>query len=245
MPPGAAYYDQLKAPRGTEHNAALRQLPNRLVGILHGYLKIPTCYDEASASCRQCHLRGALCCTDSDRRKDAYRVLALPMTLVTGTTGIAAITMLAHRTAAHQLTPQCHRFPPAQPGVNRGRRGRVNQQRVALPTAGKTVLEADAGLSADPPRRLLLGSDAYALVRRPRRPTGGRGEIAGQRRLDRCGRWAVGRHVGRFLPAGPPLPLVRIVGQLRATATDVMRGVGADDATILTQVDEALCLSPV
>jgi len=39
---------------------------------------------------RQCHLRGALCCTDSDRRKDAYRVLALLMTLVTGTTGIAA-----------------------------------------------------------------------------------------------------------------------------------------------------------
>jgi len=43
---------------------------------------------------RQCHLRGALCCTDSDRRKDAYRVLALLMTLVTGTSGIAAIIML-------------------------------------------------------------------------------------------------------------------------------------------------------
>jgi transposase len=47
--PGArAYYDQLKA-RGTEHNAALRQLANRLVGILHGCLKTPTSYDEATA----------------------------------------------------------------------------------------------------------------------------------------------------------------------------------------------------
>ena len=47
--PGArAYYDQLRA-RGTEHHAALRQLANRLVGILHGCLKTRTCYDEATA----------------------------------------------------------------------------------------------------------------------------------------------------------------------------------------------------
>ena len=47
--PGArAHYDQLKA-RGTEHNAALRQLADRLVGILHGYLKTRTCDDEATA----------------------------------------------------------------------------------------------------------------------------------------------------------------------------------------------------
>ena len=47
--PGArTYYDQLKA-RGTEHNAALRQLANRLVGILHGCLKTRTRYDEATA----------------------------------------------------------------------------------------------------------------------------------------------------------------------------------------------------
>lgn len=47
--PGArAYYDELKA-RGAEHNAALRQLANRLVGILHGCLKTRTCYDEATA----------------------------------------------------------------------------------------------------------------------------------------------------------------------------------------------------
>jgi transposase len=44
--PGArAYYDQLRA-RGTGHRAALRQLGNRLVGILHGCLKTGTAYDE-------------------------------------------------------------------------------------------------------------------------------------------------------------------------------------------------------
>src|SRR5918997_1203644 len=47
--PGArTYYDQLKA-RGTEHHAALRQLANRLVGILHGSLKTRSYYDEATA----------------------------------------------------------------------------------------------------------------------------------------------------------------------------------------------------
>ena len=44
--PGArAYYDQLRA-RGTSHHAALRQLGNRLVGILHGCLKNNTEYNE-------------------------------------------------------------------------------------------------------------------------------------------------------------------------------------------------------
>jgi len=47
--PGArAYYDALRA-RGTGHHAALRQLGNRLVGILHGCLKTNTAYDEATA----------------------------------------------------------------------------------------------------------------------------------------------------------------------------------------------------
>jgi len=47
--PGArAYYDELRA-RGKTHNAALRQLGNRLVGILHGCLKTGTCYDEQAA----------------------------------------------------------------------------------------------------------------------------------------------------------------------------------------------------
>lgn len=47
--PGArAYYDALRA-RGTGHHAALRQLSNRLVGILHGCLKTHTFYDEATA----------------------------------------------------------------------------------------------------------------------------------------------------------------------------------------------------
>jgi len=47
--PGArAYYDQLRG-RGAGHHAALRQLANRLVGILHGCLKARTRYDEATA----------------------------------------------------------------------------------------------------------------------------------------------------------------------------------------------------
>jgi transposase len=47
--PGArAYYDQLRA-RGAGHQAALRQLGNRLVGILHGCLKTGTKYDENRA----------------------------------------------------------------------------------------------------------------------------------------------------------------------------------------------------
>jgi transposase len=47
--PGArAYYDQLRA-RDVSHFAALRQLGNRLVGILHGCLKTDTLYDESTA----------------------------------------------------------------------------------------------------------------------------------------------------------------------------------------------------
>jgi transposase len=47
--PGArAYYDKQRA-RGSDYNAALRQLANRLVGILHGCLKTKTLYDEQTA----------------------------------------------------------------------------------------------------------------------------------------------------------------------------------------------------
>jgi transposase len=47
--PGArAYYDTLRA-RKIGHQAALRQLANRLVGILHGCLKNATPYDETTA----------------------------------------------------------------------------------------------------------------------------------------------------------------------------------------------------
>ncbi|MDF2708534.1 MAG: hypothetical protein K0R62_4186 [Nonomuraea muscovyensis] len=49
LSPGArAYYDRQRA-RGSGHNAALRQLANRLVGILHGCLKTGTLYDETTA----------------------------------------------------------------------------------------------------------------------------------------------------------------------------------------------------
>jgi transposase len=47
--PGArALYDAGRA-SGAEHNAALRKLANRLVGILHGCLKTRTLYDETTA----------------------------------------------------------------------------------------------------------------------------------------------------------------------------------------------------
>ena len=47
-PGSRAYYDQLRD-RGKDHNAALRQLANRLVGILHGCIKTSTTYDEITA----------------------------------------------------------------------------------------------------------------------------------------------------------------------------------------------------
>ena len=43
-----AYYDALRA-RKIGHHAALRQLANRLIGILHGCLKTGTLYDEGIA----------------------------------------------------------------------------------------------------------------------------------------------------------------------------------------------------
>jgi hypothetical protein len=47
--PGArAYYQQLRD-RNIGHQAALRQVANRLVGILHGCLKTQTRYDEHTA----------------------------------------------------------------------------------------------------------------------------------------------------------------------------------------------------
>jgi len=47
--PGArAYYDELRR-RGQGHHAALRQLSNRLVGILHGCLKTRAAYQENTA----------------------------------------------------------------------------------------------------------------------------------------------------------------------------------------------------
>lgn len=51
--PGArAYYDRQRA-RGAGHQAALRQLANRLVGILHGCLRARALYDEDTAWAHQ------------------------------------------------------------------------------------------------------------------------------------------------------------------------------------------------
>ena len=57
--PGArSYYDALRA-RGIGHRAALRQLANRLVGVLHGCLKARTLYNEATAWQHHEHLAAA------------------------------------------------------------------------------------------------------------------------------------------------------------------------------------------
>ena len=47
--PGARAYYQTLRDRGIGHQAALRQLGNRFVGILHGCLKTGTAYDETKA----------------------------------------------------------------------------------------------------------------------------------------------------------------------------------------------------
>ncbi|WBP91745.1 IS110 family RNA-guided transposase [Kitasatospora cathayae] len=53
--PGArAYYDKQRA-REAGYNPALRQVGNRLVGILHGCLKTRTLYDEATAWSHHAH----------------------------------------------------------------------------------------------------------------------------------------------------------------------------------------------
>ena len=47
--PGARAYSDKQRARGLGHRAALRQLANRLVGILHGCMKTGTRYDETTA----------------------------------------------------------------------------------------------------------------------------------------------------------------------------------------------------
>jgi transposase len=57
--PGArAYYDKQRT-RGLDHNAALRQLANRLIGILHGCLKTRTHYNETTAWSHHTHQAAA------------------------------------------------------------------------------------------------------------------------------------------------------------------------------------------
>ena len=51
--PGARTYYDKQRDRGLDHGPALRQLANRLVGILHGCLKARTYYDETAASSNQ------------------------------------------------------------------------------------------------------------------------------------------------------------------------------------------------
>ncbi|MFE9655172.1 aromatic acid exporter family protein [Micromonospora sp. NPDC006431] len=53
------------------------------------------------------------------------------------------------------------------------------------------------------------------------------------------------RAAGRLFTPGQTLPLAMIIGQVRATAIDLLRGVGADDdASVLTRVDTAVAGPP-
>ncbi|MFB9234123.1 aromatic acid exporter family protein [Plantactinospora siamensis] len=62
------------------------------------------------------------------------------------------------------------------------------------------------------------------------------------RRADEAAMAAV-RLGARLLDTDPPLPLVMIIGQVRATAIDLLRGVGEDDIEVLDRVDAALGLT--
>jgi uncharacterized membrane protein YgaE (UPF0421/DUF939 family) len=53
------------------------------------------------------------------------------------------------------------------------------------------------------------------------------------------------RTAGRLVPDVATLPVVSIVGQLRMSAIDLLRGAGRDDIEVLSRVDEALGLPPV
>ncbi|MET8422305.1 IS110 family transposase [Streptomyces sp. NPDC005134] len=57
--PGARHYYDKQRAREAGYNPALRQLGNRLVGILHGCLKTRTPYDEATAWSHHAHLQAA------------------------------------------------------------------------------------------------------------------------------------------------------------------------------------------
>ncbi|MEU7993911.1 FUSC family protein [Micromonospora sp. NPDC049060] len=62
-------------------------------------------------------------------------------------------------------------------------------------------------------------------------------------RADEAAMTAV-RVAGRLLASDPALPVTMIVGQIRATAIDLLRGVGHDDVAVLERVDEALGVVP-
>ncbi|MGB2567182.1 FUSC family protein [Micromonospora citrea] len=93
----------------------------------------------------------------------------------------------------------------------------------ALRVLAEAVREAGAALAAD-----LDGADADA-----------------DRHAERADAAALAavRAVGRLFTPGQTLPLAVIVGQVRATAIDLLRGVRTDDdAAVLARVDEALGL---
>ncbi|WP_082159556.1 aromatic acid exporter family protein [Micromonospora sp. HK10] len=91
----------------------------------------------------------------------------------------------------------------------------------AVRTLAEAVRSAGNALAAD-----LTGQDSAA--------------DAHAERADEAALTAV-RTAGRLFTAGQTLPLAMIIGQVRATAIDLLRGVGVDDdATVLSRVDAAV-----
>ncbi|MER5702084.1 FUSC family protein [Micromonospora sp. NPDC002296] len=52
------------------------------------------------------------------------------------------------------------------------------------------------------------------------------------------------RTAAQLLRSNPPLPVVMIIGQIRATAIDLLRGVDGENDSVLTRVDQALSPPP-
>ncbi|MGI5215384.1 FUSC family protein [Plantactinospora sp. CA-290183] len=97
---------------------------------------------------------------------------------------------------------------------------------VALRRLAEAVRGVGAALAAD-----LTGQDEAADRH---------ADLAAEAALDAV------RGAGALLRGDAPLPLIMIVGQVRATAIDLLRGVDpGDDAAVLSRVDEALGLPPL
>jgi hypothetical protein len=133
-----AYYDTIRA-RGTSHHAALRQLSNRLVGILHGCLATRTLYDEHTAWNHQ---------QEQEQGAGGF------------TSCVAAA---PHRA----LDPELSGLDPVVLVGGRGarRRGRAPARPYALPVG---VAEAPGSWAAAGRRRSRSRSDPLRLEGRPR-----------------------------------------------------------------------------
>ncbi|GAB3936407.1 hypothetical protein GCM10027614_12860 [Micromonospora vulcania] len=94
----------------------------------------------------------------------------------------------------------------------------------ALRSLAEAVREAGAALAAD-----LDGQDETAERHAARAETAALAAV---------------HTAGQLFSSTQTLPLAMIIGQVRATAIDLLRGVNPDDDAVLTRVDEALGVLP-